>query len=553
MNHPLKSDGQLLNEYLRGGQESSFEELVERHMPMVLGVCLRTIRNEHDAEDIAQAVFLTLHEKAETLCNRPSLGGWLYYVAQNVSRRALEAKTIRKLRENEAAMTTEPITYHPKNQNDLKELLDRELAALPEKYRLPMVLHHLEERTIEEIATTLGLGFSAVAMRISRAHEMLRKRLVRQGMTISTVMIATLLSQNATAVPTALVASTIQAVTKSVAAGIVLGTSAISSQVSTFTKIIQKMLFMEKLQSIAIILLIITGISVGCGVIAHRTDANKVSANVTTDISEDKNTVDSSEKNQSKTTKRLYIHKRDEASFIQTENLENKLHFVMIEYEGGSWNPGSARREMLDHAKHFIPIFLRWLNSKHKSSSTNEILWHEEVKLLRLSDDQIFDYPILFITGHYDYAFSDKEKENLKKYLERGGFLYIEDCGGPLEMQKKYGRFATRIKTEIKELFPDGKFKVLPFSHDIYQLPYKFPNGLPNINGENNNGTFDPPESPKKKRKAEGGEGFYIGDRMIAFYSDADTCCGWVLNGKGPWKDIPFQVGANIIYYALTH
>ncbi len=242
-----------------------------------------------------------------------------------------------------------------------------------------------------------------------------------------------------------------------------------------------------------------------------------------------------------------------EKDFLEVEE-STKHHFVMIEYEGGSWDPaGHSRGEMLDHAKYFIPNFLRWLNLNHKKSSANETLWDEEVQLLQFSDKRIFDYPMLFIAGHYDYTFSDKDRQNLKEYLKRGGFLYIEDCGGSLENLKQNGRFATRIKNEIKALFPEGEFKVLPFNHDIYQIPNKFPYGLPNINGENNNGTFDPPESPTKKRKAKGGEGFYYQGRMIAFYSDVDTCCGWVLNGKGPWRDIPFQVGENIVTYVMTH
>ena len=248
---------------------------------------------------------------------------------------------------------------------------------------------------------------------------------------------------------------------------------------------------------------------------------------------------------------------------LETEE-SPKYHFVMIEYEGGSWDPSipDTQKEMYDHAKYFIPNFLRWLNVKHKKSSPNENagpLWSEEVSLLRLSDKRIFDCHMLFIAGHFDFTFSGKERDNLKEFLEKGGFLYIENCGGLSEDtvthkdHKTRGCFATRIKAELKALFPEGEFKVLPFDHDIYQMPNKFPRGLPNIYGENNKGGFDPLESPKKKRKDRGGEGFYKGKQMIAFYSDADTCCEWVLNGKGPWKDIPFQIGENIVTYPMIH
>ncbi len=224
-----------------------------------------------------------------------------------------------------------------------------------------------------------------------------------------------------------------------------------------------------------------------------------------------------------------------------------QLHFVMIKYKGGSWDPALSKEdEMEEHVQSYIPNFLRWLNTNSKKFISTD----EKVELLWLSDKRIFDYPMLFITGHFDFTLSDKEKQNLKEYLERGGFLYVEDCGGSLALLKRYGRFDVRMKKEIQALFPEGEFKVLPSDHDIYQFPYKFPHGLPNMNGENSDKS---PESPTKKRKDHGGEGFYYRDRMMVFHSDTDSCCGWAWNGEDMWGDIPFQIGANVVVYAMTH
>src|SRR5436853_5537173 len=82
------SDAELLKRFSSGRDEAAFAELVDRHGPMVLGVCRRVLRDPHDAEDAFQATFLVLAHKARSI-NRPqALGGWLYCVAQRTALRA---------------------------------------------------------------------------------------------------------------------------------------------------------------------------------------------------------------------------------------------------------------------------------------------------------------------------------------------------------------------------------------------------------------------------------------------------------------------------------
>src|SRR5215468_7458383 len=88
------TDGQLLERFLAWREEAAFEELVRRHGPMVLGVCRRTLHNEHDVEDAFQATFLVLVRKARLVKSRDLVGHWLYGVAYRtaVRARALDAR-----------------------------------------------------------------------------------------------------------------------------------------------------------------------------------------------------------------------------------------------------------------------------------------------------------------------------------------------------------------------------------------------------------------------------------------------------------------------------
>jgi RNA polymerase sigma factor (sigma-70 family) len=111
-----------------------------------------------DAEDAAQAVFVVLWKKASDLRKRDSIAGWLHRVARNVCMDARKAQRIRQQRERQAAQMSGQNEYSDDGWSDIKEYLVHELNRLREKYRLPIILFHLEGRSQEEIAVLLRVS-----------------------------------------------------------------------------------------------------------------------------------------------------------------------------------------------------------------------------------------------------------------------------------------------------------------------------------------------------------------------------------------------------------
>ena len=90
-----RTDGQLLESYIRRREEAAFAALVQRHGPMVWGVCQRILRSSHDAEDAFQATFLVLVRKASSILPKEMVGNWLYGVAHQTALKA-RATTARR-------------------------------------------------------------------------------------------------------------------------------------------------------------------------------------------------------------------------------------------------------------------------------------------------------------------------------------------------------------------------------------------------------------------------------------------------------------------------
>ena len=159
------------------------------HGPMVLGVCRRVLGDRHEAEDAFQAVFLVLARKAASIARRQQLANWLYGVACRTAWDARARATRRQARERKAHDMS-PSELNPADELDLDELrsiLDEELARLPETYRGAVVLCELDGLSRHVAAQRLGIPEGTLSSRLARAKDLLRERLIRRGLAPTTI------------------------------------------------------------------------------------------------------------------------------------------------------------------------------------------------------------------------------------------------------------------------------------------------------------------------------------------------------------------------------
>jgi len=191
---------------------------------------------------------------------------------------------------------------------------------------------------------------------------------------------------------------------------------------------------------------------------------------------------------------------------------------VRLKYNGGGdwYNDPSAEVNLLNFIK----------------ANTN-IDVNPEYSFVDLSTDEIFSYPFLFLTGHGNIVFTQDEVLKLRKYLESGGFLYIDD---------DYG-LDKALRREMKKVFPGKDFIELPFSHSIYNIVYDFSSG--------------PPKTHEHDKKAPQGFGIFIGERMVVYYTiESNPSDGWadaeVHNDPENKREEALKFGTNIVVWALT-
>jgi len=197
----------------------------------------------------------------------------------------------------------------------------------------------------------------------------------------------------------------------------------------------------------------------------------------------------------------------------------SRFVIARLKYEGGGdwYNDPSSELNMLR--------FLREQTDIYVDVRTEEFV--------EVGSEKLFSYPFVFMTGHGSIRLTDREAQNLRSYLENGGFLYVDD---------DYG-FDKAFRREIKKVFPDKELVELPFDHSIYHIHYKFPNGLPKIH--------------EHDKKAPQGFGVFHEGRLVMFYSyESNLADGWA--DPDVHKDAEdvrlksLQMGLNIIVWALT-
>mgnify|MGYP000406874581 CR=1 FL=1 len=196
---------------------------------------------------------------------------------------------------------------------------------------------------------------------------------------------------------------------------------------------------------------------------------------------------------------------------------QSSFRIARLKYSGGGdwYNDPSAEVNLLQYIRQNtnIPVEPRY-------------------EYVDISSDNIFLYPMLFLTGHGNITLTDAEARRLRAYLDNGGFLYIDDDYG-------LDRY---IRREMKKVFPDQEFVELPFSHPIYHCHFQFPYGPPKIHEHDGK----PPQ----------GFGLFCGDRLCVFYTyESNPGDGWadpdVHRDPPERREAALKMGTNIVVYVL--
>lgn len=206
-------------------------------------------------------------------------------------------------------------------------------------------------------------------------------------------------------------------------------------------------------------------------------------------------------------------------SFFISHFASNAQELAILKYKGGGdWysNPTA------------LPNLIKFCNENIGTKM------QEKPQTVDVGSSDIFQFPLIHMTGHGNVFFSDEDAENLRNYLISGGFLHIDD---------NYG-MQPYIAKELKKVFPNQELIELPANHSIFNTAFKFPKGLPKIH-----------EHDGKRPQAFGL--FYKNRLVLLFTFESDLGDGWedpeVHNDSEDIRQKALKMGANIVKYAFEN
>ncbi len=209
--------------------------------------------------------------------------------------------------------------------------------------------------------------------------------------------------------------------------------------------------------------------------------------------------------------------------FEATAPSRDDFVFAQLKHEG-DWNPDpSAVHNLLKHAR---------------DNSTLEVKFKRQD--VELTDPRTATYPLLYMTGHREFQWSDEEVERLRRYLAAGGMLFADACCGRMA-------FDMAMRRELGKVLPDNRLQRLPPDHPLYHCHYDITRVDYTPRVREDFGPFDTPEL----------EGITLDGRLAVVYSKFDLGNGWEqfphAYSYGVGQDDALRIGTNVIVYAVTH
>jgi hypothetical protein len=202
----------------------------------------------------------------------------------------------------------------------------------------------------------------------------------------------------------------------------------------------------------------------------------------------------------------------------------SRFTFARIKYRSGNWDtdqrmPANLLNSLVEYTT--VPI-------------------NQEEKVVDLADNELFSYPFTYLSGHKLVQFNQQERINFKRYIENGGFVFVDDCNHDID-----GLFAKSFEAQMSSLFGPAALKKIPNSHEIYRSFFKFEKGPPTTSFELNGWGDDLVHDYLKAIEING--------RIGVLYSNKDYGCEWDYDfrNKRFYSEDNTKFGVNIILYAM--